>query len=87
MSEIKLPIHISGQGDYGKAFLAGMEYQSKNMISIDSPEDIQYFSEILIFDGCDFHIDYVEVDSETGNHYMANNTSPISWMHLPEVQR
>lgn len=35
-----------------------------------------------MWDGCDCHIDYVEVDVETGHFYMANDTRPANWMPL-----
>lgn len=53
-------------------------------ISIDTPEDISLVgSEILVFDGCECAIDYVDVDAETGVYYMANGSEPTHWMPLP----
>ena len=51
----------------------------------DTPEDIDAVTEeILVWDGCDCHIDYVDVCGETGHYYMANDTRPTHWMPLPE---
>lgn len=56
---------------------------SQHWISTETPEDIQIVGEeILVFDGCDHHIDYVEICAETGNYYMANDTQPTHWMPL-----
>lgn len=50
---------------------------------IDSPEDIDIVGEdILVHDGCDWHVDYVEIDTDYGINYMANNTQPQAWMPL-----
>ncbi|WP_108944031.1 hypothetical protein [Shewanella halifaxensis] len=54
-------------------------------IKVDSPEDIEiHGEEILCWDGCDWVIDYVEYDSDTGTDYMANNTQVEAYLPLPE---
>lgn len=53
-------------------------------IPVNSAEDINVFTEILCFDGCEIDIDYVEVCAETGVHYMANGTDITHWMPLPK---
>ncbi|UKA04459.1 hypothetical protein [Photobacterium damselae] len=49
---------------------------------IDSPEDIDSDEDILVHDGCDWHIDYVDIDVDDGCNFMANNTQPQAWMPL-----
>jgi hypothetical protein len=49
---------------------------------IDSPEDIEsnYVGvDILVWDGCDWHIDYVDFCPDTGTYYMANGTEAEAW--------
>lgn len=54
-------------------------------ISVESPEDIMIQGEeILIWDGCDFHIDYVDVCPEYGHAYMANGTEPTHYAKLKQ---
>lgn len=54
-------------------------------IKIESVEDIAVKGEeVLVWDGCQCHIDFVEVCVDTGGFYMANNTEPTHWMPLPE---
>jgi len=51
---------------------------------IESPEDIEpKGEEVLCWDGCDWCIDYVEVDAETGHFYMANGTEVEAFALLP----
>ena len=53
------------------------------MTEVESVEDIEIKGEeILVWDGCDFHIDYVECCVDTGDSYMANSTNPTHWMKL-----
>ncbi len=53
------------------------------MIKINSIEEIKVIgSEILVFDGADYHIDYVDVSPDSGAYYMANGTSPTHWDRL-----
>lgn len=55
---------------------------------VESIEDISVVGdEILVWDGCDWHIDYVEVCPEYGHHYMANGTEVEQWMPLPEPRK
>lgn len=55
-------------------------------IEIDSIEDIAVVGdEILVWDGCECHIDYVEIDCDWGHSYMANGSEPTHWMPLPEA--
>jgi len=54
-------------------------------IEIETPEDINSNGEeILVWDGCDHHIDHVECDPDTGAYYMANGTDPTHWKPLDE---
>ncbi|CAH9016605.1 conserved hypothetical protein [Vibrio phage 137E35-1] len=50
-----------------------------------SLEEYPLEDELLIWDGCSFFLDYVEIDSDTGGYYMANNTTPIAYIELPSV--
>ena len=50
---------------------------------IESTEDLPTGINILIWDGCDFHLDYVDTDVDTGVNYMANNTEPLAYIALP----
>ncbi len=53
------------------------------LIPIESIEDITTIGEeILIWDGCDYEIDYMDVCPDMGFNYMANGTEPVSWMPL-----
>jgi hypothetical protein len=53
------------------------------VIKINSIEEIKVIgSEILVFDGADYHIDYVDVSPDSGAYYMANGTSPTHWDRL-----
>ncbi|TOJ96080.1 hypothetical protein [Vibrio parahaemolyticus] len=54
-------------------------------IKVDSPEEIGIVGEeILVWDGCDWSIDYVDCCPETGAYYMANNTDVEAYLPLPE---
>ena len=49
----------------------------------ETPEDIEIKGEeILLWDGADYHIDYVEVDVVTGCYYMANGTEATHYKAL-----
>jgi hypothetical protein len=51
---------------------------------VDSPEDIPLRHEdILCWDGCQWHIDYVDIDVDTGCQFMANGTEVRAYMPLP----
>jgi hypothetical protein len=54
-----------------------------NWISVDTPEDIGFYEEILCFDGCEVSIDFVVVCTETGDYYMANGTDVTHYQPLP----
>lgn len=54
-----------------------------NWISVETPDDIDVFEDILCFDGCEASIDYVEVCPNTGAHYMANDTPVTHYQRLP----
>jgi hypothetical protein len=55
----------------------------ENWIKTETPEDITIKGEeILVWDGCDHHIDYVDVCGDTGNFHMANGSSPTHWQPL-----
>lgn len=53
-----------------------------------SAEDLYHDcdQEVLIWDGCEYHIDYVETDSEFGAFYMANDTQPEFYCRLTEPE-
>lgn len=64
----------------------GMDFRS-SLIKIDSPEDINPKSDdLLIWDGCQYHIDYVDFCPERGVQFMANGTEPVSYMELKEPE-
>lgn len=51
---------------------------------VDTPEDIEPSGEeVLCWDGCDWSIDYSEVDGESGAVYMANGTAVEAYIPLP----
>lgn len=53
------------------------------MIEVSSVDDIEPVGEeLLIWDGCDYHIDYVDINADDGTHFMANNTDPIAYREL-----
>ena len=52
-------------------------------IAFDTPEDIEIKGqEILLWDGADYHIDYVDVDAHSGNFYLAGGTEATYWKPL-----
>ena len=60
-----------------------------NWIEIDSAEDVDCDVEVLLWDGCDHSIDYVETDIDTGVAYFANGAKEITHYKLldePEGQ-
>ena len=57
-----------------------------NWISISSLEEIPAYDEILVWDGCDYHIDYIDVCAETGTYFMANKTEPTHYMILTDPE-
>lgn len=57
-------------------------------IEVDSPEDIEIkWEEILVWDGRDWTIDYVENCPNTGEDLMVNNTDVKAYLPLPEKLR
>ena len=54
----------------------------KEWIEIEAAEDVQTSEEVLLWDGCDYFIDYVECCPETYNKYFANNTKGITHYKL-----
>lgn len=44
-------------------------------IEINTPEDVDCDCEVLLFDGDSYHIDYVDIDVDTGVVFFANGTS------------
>jgi hypothetical protein len=53
---------------------------------IDSAEDCPYGTDLLLWDGCDFNIDYVDVDVDTGTSYFANGSQAIAYLELPQQE-
>ena len=51
---------------------------------INSAEDCPYGRDLLVWDGCDFHQDYIDVDMNTGYGYFANGTDGIAYIELPD---
>ncbi len=52
---------------------------------VESIEEIDIVGEeILIYDGCEINIDYVECCADTGMYYMANGYEVSHYMPLPE---
>ena len=57
------------------------------VIFVDSPEDIHIKGqEILVWDGCDWSIDYVECCVDSGVDYMANGTEVVAYAELPKIR-
>lgn len=48
--------------------------RADDWISVDTPEDMPMGEEVLCWDGCGYHLDYADMDADTGAHYMANGT-------------
>lgn len=53
------------------------------LIAVDSPEDLPMCEDVLCWDGCQFTIDYADMNADTGLHYMAGGTEVESYMPLP----
>ncbi len=58
------PQTVSGQIEHVVIFPA--------WIAIDSAEDVECDTEVLLWDGCEHRIDYVDIDVDTGVCYFAN---------------
>ena len=56
----------------------------KIFTKIDSYEDCPVGVNLLVWDGCDYHFDYVDVDVDTGVHYAANGTEFCAYYELPD---
>ena len=50
---------------------------------IDSAEDCPLGVDLLLWDGCDFSIDYADVEPDTGCYYFANGTEGIAYFEIP----
>ena len=50
----------------------------------DLAHEIGQGEEVLIFDGADYHIDYVESESEFGTYFMANGSQPEFYCRIIE---
>jgi hypothetical protein len=51
--------------------------------SIESAEECPCGVELLVWDGADYHTDYVDIEVNYGNKYFANGTQGIAYMVLP----
>ncbi len=47
-------------------------------VAIDSAEDIDCDHEVLLWDGCDWHLDCVEYDDDQGVSFFANGTTEVT---------
>lgn len=50
---------------------------------IDTYEDCPVDCDLIVWDGCDFSIEYVSYCSDTGSYYPANGFSFIAFYELP----
>ena len=58
-------------------------FEVDNWIQFDDIEEIEIKGqEILLFDGEDFHIDYVDCESDYGTYFFANGTRATHWKKL-----
>jgi hypothetical protein len=55
-------------------------------VSVASPEDLPIGEEVLCWDGCQHHLDYADMDAETGAHYMANGTEVEAYQVLTQPE-
>lgn len=56
-------------------------------IKVDCIEDIELVGvDIVVWDGCDKHIDYVEISPDTGNYYMANGTGVTHYLNIKDPE-
>ena len=56
--------------------------EGSKWIAIDSAEDVDCDHEVLLWDGCDWHLDYVEYDADNGVRFFANGTEATHYMLL-----
>ncbi|MCP5005789.1 MAG: hypothetical protein GY941_17910 [Planctomycetes bacterium] len=45
---------------------------------METPEDIECGEDVMLFDGYDYSIDYVDIDADTGVYYFANGANHIT---------
>ena len=55
------------------SFKLNLEFQE-----MDTAEDIECGRDVMLFDGFDYSIDYVDIDADTGAYYFANGASHIT---------
>ena len=59
-----------------------------NWIKFVTAEDLSHEvgagHEVLVFDGCDYFIDYVEIEVEHGSYFMANGSKPEFYCRLTD---
>lgn len=68
---------------YDKLLEMESKLKQDGWIEIDSAEDVDSDTEVLLWDGCDHSIDYVDVCAETGRCYFANGSTDIThYKHL-----
>ena len=51
-------------------------------IEIDSAEDVKCDTEVLLWDGHDYHLDYVDIDTDTGVRFFANGPKEVTHYKL-----
>ena len=51
---------------------------------ISSAEDCPGGIELLVWDGCEFHIDWVDTCADTGVDFFSNGTEGIAYIELPD---
>ncbi len=78
---------VDAPSQLSDAFRLGMKWAQDNepqsdWISVETPEDINFDGEVLCWDGCDYSIDYVDIDVDTGVCFMANGTEVESYKLL-----
>ena len=61
-----------------------MTIKIEDMIEIENIEDIPLGKDVLVYDGCDFSIDYVDVCTDSGRSYWANGSEAT---HYAELER
>jgi len=66
-------------------FRLGMKWALETKwVSVDSPEDLPIGEEVLCWDGCEFYLDYADIDGDTGIHFMANGSDVEAYQLLSE---
>lgn len=69
-------------GDEAIDYVDKMIKECNGWIGVDSAEDLPMEQEVLCWDGCEFSIDYADMDPDSGTHYMANGTEVESYKLL-----